>query len=254
MKNIYYFLIIFSFFNCNNRKESAPKSEKKAKTTSKILVVNRIETNNLKTDTLIKKSKTFKINGINCFWELKLLIERGSNDDGDGKLVLKNNQSKKTLLTNSDYYSLNNSYYTNSFNSIDFESLNKDAIKDLNFDGFKDFMIYGITQSGSAGSFYKVYLFNNEKKIFEQSEVLSGYDVSIDTINKTLSTGGRSGYYWNISSTNYFGRKGRIKYTEVTEREVISNEPKRLLKTTFKKIVDKKIIKTKIDTTDFEDW
>lgn len=253
MKTIIYFLIILSFSNCNNRREPVLKSEKTAKTASKIGDVDRTETDNLKTDTLIKKSNPFKINGMDCFWELKLFIRDGNNG-GDGILALKNTQSKRTILTNSDYYSLDNAYYANSFNGIDFESLNKDAVKDLNFDGYKDCMIYGLAESGSAGSFYKVYLFNNEKKIFELSEAVSGYDIAIDTVSKTLSSGGRNGYGYNISATDYFGRKGKIKYTEITEREVISGEPKRLLKTTYKKIIDKKIIETKMDTVNFEGW
>jgi len=244
--------MILSFSNCNNRRETVLKSEKTAKTVSKIFTANT-EKNNLKTDTLIKKSMPLKINGMDCFWELKLLIGQG-NKSGDGILALKNMQSKRTILTNSDYYSLDNSYHTNSFNRIDFESLNKEAIKDLNFDGYKDCMIYGLSESGSAGSFYKVYLFNNEKKIFELSEAVSGYDIAIDTISRTLSSGGRNGYGYSISAVNYFGRKGKIKYTEITEKEVISGEPKRLLKTTYKKIIDKKIKETKIDTANFEGW
>ncbi len=182
------------------------------------------------------------------------MIKKGDNDDSEGKLVLKNGQSKTTILTNSDYYSLDNAYYTNSFTRIDFESLNKDAIKDVNFDGYKDVMLYGISESGSAGSFYKVYLFNSKKQLFEPSEALSGYDITIDTIKKTLSSGGKNGYGYNINIIDYFGKKGKIKYKEITEREIISEEPKSLLKTTYKKMVGQKIIQTKIDTTTFEGW
>ncbi|RZK14706.1 MAG: hypothetical protein EOO43_15985 [Flavobacterium sp.] len=225
------------------------KPEKK----TRIVDSQAVASNLKKTDTLSKNGKPFKINGVDCFWELKLPLREGSND-GDGILTLRNIQSKKALLINSDYYSLDNSYYTNSFNGVDFESFNKDCIKDVNFDGYKDFMIYGLEESGSAGSLYKVYLFNDKKKLFEQSKALSGYDILLDTVNKTRTSGGRNGYNYNVSVTDFFGRRGTIKYTETTEREVISDEPKRLLKTTYNKIVNKKVVQTIIDTTNFEGW
>lgn len=253
MKTILYLLILISFSNCNNRKESVFKAKKIVNTKTETFQVKNKEANSLKIDTLTKKSEPFTINGIKCYWVLTLLIKEGNNDDSDGKLVLKDKQSAKVLLINSDYYDLDDSYYTNSFKRIDFESLNEDAIKDINFDGYKDFMIYGKTESGSAGMFYKVYLFNNEKKIFEQSELLSGYNIAIDTINKSISTSAKNGFKWNISRTHHLSRKGKIEYTEITEREVISEEPS-LLKTTYKKTIGEEIVKTKIDTTRFEGW
>ena len=59
------------------------------------------------------------------------------------------------------------------------------------------------------------------------------------------------GVGWNSTQVHHFDKNGRIKFTEITTREIIDNDS---LQTTYKKIVDGKTIKTEIDTTKFDGY
>ena len=62
------------------------------------------------------------------------------------------------------------------------------------------------------------------------------------------------GVGWNSSRVHHFDKNGKIKFTEITTREVIAGDTTSLLHTSYKKIVDGKTIKTEIDTTKFEGY
>lgn len=261
MKNILWLIIVIAFSNCIDRKESVSKKSTKEKdsvqsnvTLTKVSKSNtEIEHEHI--DTLRKKSQPFKINGVNCYWELTLFLYKGQKG-GTGKLELRNQKSSLIILRNDngdegDYYSLNGYGYWHSFNEINFELMNADIITDANFDGYEDFVIHNRSSSGSAGDFSDVYLFNPVKKTFERSKTLSCYDIHIDTTNKIVSSYAKNGAAYNVSASIHFGSHGKIKYSEVIETEKIDNNSP-LFRVTNRKIINGKVVKTKIDTvTDY---
>lgn len=261
MKKIIILFLISIFANCNQRESALEKNVKEKDSLESVLqetktLERKAETDVDNADTLFKKSQLFKINGVNCFWELTLFLYKGEKG-GTGKLELRNQKNGEIILTNDngnqgDYYSLEGYGHWHSFNNLDFELMNADIIKDVNFDGYKDFVIYNRGSSGSAGEFSDIYLFNPIKKTFERSKTLSGYNIDFDTIAKTVSFYARNGGYYNVSSTIHFNRLGKIKFEEVIERETIENNSP-LFKITYKKIINDKLVKIKIDTvTDYQ--
>jgi hypothetical protein len=246
MRVLIYISITLLFSNCNNRKEDVSKKSLIAKDTvqSNVMLTkvseNKIEIDHEHIDTLRKKSQTFSVNGLDCFWELTLYLYKGEKG-GTGKLELRNQKKGKIILNKDEDY-----YYFENLSGGDWQ-MNEDIIKDVNFDGYKDIVLYNRGASGSAGEFSDIYLFKPAKKTFEKSKALSGYNIAIDTINKTLSFYARNGAAYNISGSIYFGRHGKIKYEEITESETIDNKSP-LFKITYRKIINDKVVKTKIDT------
>lgn len=239
MKNILYLFIILSFSNCNNTKKPTLKTEKI------VVPKNKTEASNLKTDTLTTKSETFKINAINCYWEFTLIIDKGEKI-GSSLLELKDSISKKILLSHPDL----GKYDMTSKNNFDF----KDNFKDANFDGLQDFVVSSQENSGSGGTFYNVYLFNKALQKFVLSKELSGGELDINKTNRTVSTYWKMGCCYNISQVHHFNKSGKIKFTAITTSEEINTATENLLKTTYKKMVSGKAIKTRteIDTTKFQ--
>lgn len=249
MKILLYIFIILSLSNCNNRKESVSKKNTKAKDSVQSNSVlskvseNKTEIDHRQIDTLIKKSQTFRINGINCFWELTLYLYKGEKS-GSGKLELKNKKNGKIILNKDEDY-----YYLDHLGVVDDLQLSDDIVKDANFDGYKDIILYNRGASGSAGDFSDIFLFNPLNRIYKKSETLSGYEINIDTITKTVSSYAKNGAGYNVTDTIHFGKNGKIKYSEVTEREKINkSDGKPLIKITYNKVMNDKIVKTKIDT------
>jgi hypothetical protein len=99
-----------------------------------------------------------------------------------------------------------------------------------------------------------VYLFNKSTKIFLLSKELSGGEFEINTKDNTVSTYWKMGVGFNSSKVHHFDKNGKIRFIETTTREVINGVKNDLLKTTYKKVINGKIIKTKIDTTKFEGY
>lgn len=239
MKNILYLFIILSFSNCNNRIEPILKPEKI------VAPKNKTEAINLKTDTLTTKSEPFKINGINCYWEFALTIDKGEKV-GSSLLELKESISKKILLSHPDL----GRYDATTKNNLDF----KENFKDANFDGLQDFVVSSQENSGSGGTFYNVYLFNKALKTFVLSKELSGGELDINNTNRTVSTSWKMGCCYNLSQVHHFNKSGKINFTAITTTEEINTATENLLKITYKKVVNGKIIETRvdIDTTKFE--
>jgi hypothetical protein len=248
MKKTIYILIVLLFSNCNNRKEPVSKKSLTAKDTvqSNVMLTkvseNKTEIDHEHIDTLRKKSQTFSINGLDCFWELTLYLYKGEKG-GLGKLELQNKKNGKIILIKDEDY-----YYLDHL-AVDDWQLSDDVFKDANFDGYKDIILYNRGASGSAGEFSDIFLFNPLNRIYEKSETLSGYYIDIDTITKTISSYAKNGAGYNVTDIIHFGRNGKIKYSEVTERETINtSDGKPLFKITYNKVINNKIVKTKIDT------
>ena len=157
---------------------------------------------------------------------------------------MKNKKNGKIILNKEEDY-----YYLENLGVVDDRQLNDDVFKDANFDGYKDILLYNRGASGSAGEFSDIFLFNPLNRIYEKSETLSGYNIDIDTKTKTISSYAKNGAGYNVTGIIHFGRNGKIKYSEVTERETINtNDGKPLFKITYNKDINNKIVKTKIDT------
>lgn len=246
----FFTLLFLSCQNSQNNKVSEENNVDEVKYTTDTLVqkvteYKKTEINWEKSDTLVKISEPFLINGIKCFWEFKLIVYEGATG-GSGINRLKNHNTNKVLLLNEDYFDLD------LFNSIDKNNFDFNGeLKDANFDGLKDFIVYSRTGSGSGGAMFKVFLFNTKKGVFEFSEELSGGEFELNEAEKTVSTYWKMGVGWNSTQVHHFDKNGRIKFTEITTREIIDNDS---LQTTYKKIVDGKTIKTEIDTTKFEGY
>lgn len=257
MKNLFYIsflsLIAFSCQNSKNTKVSDENTVDKENILTDTLVqkvpeYKKTEINWDKEDTLVKISEPFLINGIKCFWEFELIVYEGVTG-GVGINRLKNHNTNKVLLLNEDYFDLD------LFNSIDKNNFDfNGGFKDANFDGLKDFIVYSRTGSGSGGSAFNVYLFDKKKNIFELSDELSGGELEINETDKTVSTYWKMGVGWNSSRVHHFDKNGKIKFTEITTREIISGNSTSLLQTTYEKVVNGKTLKTEIDTTKFEGY
>lgn len=256
MKTTFYIFAIFIFVNCQNSKNNNVSEENNTDKENiitdtldqKVPEYKKSEINWDKYDTLFKVSEPFLINGIKCFWEFELTVYEGATG-GVGVNRLKNHNTNKVLLLNEDYFDLD------LFNSIDKNNFDfNGGFKDANFDGLKDFIVYSKTGSGSGGSAFNVYLFDKKKNIFEISEELSGGEFEINETDKTVSTYWKMGVGWNSSQVHHFDKNGKIKFTEITTREIIEGDKTNLLQTTYKKVVDGKTIKTEIDTTKFEGY
>ena len=179
--------------------------------------------------TIIKKSKPFKINGIECYWEqTDTLAEEGAMD-----LIKLKDLKKNRILVNHVECCLKFGFDFNSPNNF----------KDVNFDGFKDFLI---TSYGSMAMFEltNIYLFDNETKSFVYSD-LSDNGIETDSVNRKLIT--RSfDINFEKTKTHYFNKFGKVKYTEVL---TIEHSDTILVEyTTYEKIVNGKVIETKIDS------
>lgn len=252
MKLLINLLIILSLISCQQTrsKKNAVATEKQALSEPKTNHFQETKTVATKLDTLIKTSEPFVLNDIKCYWKLTFLVYQDATF-GDGILELINLKNNKIIVSNSDIFSFDDSYYTHSFNSIDFESLNLDYVKDVNFDGFQDVLFFDKSASGSAGMFYRAYVFNPEKKQFDYSETLSGYELTLDKTAKTTSFYAKNGMGWNISNVIHFDNGGKIHFTEETIREIISVDTTRFLITHYSKIKNKQVLETTVDTAEF---
>ena len=198
------------------------------------------EINHPKQDTLIKISDPFSINGITCYWELKGI----GHDDFylvNASLELKNYKNKKTILYNEDVYD-------RTFFDCDF-ILTFDP-RDANFDGFEDFVLETRTGSGSGGSGYRIYFFDDKTSTFIHPPLEIG-NIEINNSDKTISGSWKMGAGHFIHRTHYFDGNGKMKFTEIFTNEIISVDTLTLLKRTFQKIINEEIMETKIDTVNF---
>lgn len=195
----------------------------------------------------VKSSTSFEINGVECFWEFEFIVFE-DEPGGIGIVKLLDYSTKEILLEDEDYYG------PDVFENLSEEEFDFGGwFRDVNFDGLADFTIPNRVSSGSGGSVSNVYLFDKEKNTFEFSEELTGGEFEVNEEEKTLSTQWSTGIEWNARQIIHFDkdRSGKIQFTEIITREVIPGDSMELLKTTYEKKADGKILETVIDTTEF---
>lgn len=233
MKKLLYIFIIF-LVSCK-KTEDKPIVTENVKQDTLVQTVPVYEEVNYysKPDTLVKISKPFVVNNIKCYWELTGIA------DSDYPLVyaileLKNYKNNKVLLSREeDFY---DRYYFEDKGELSFQP------QDVNFDGFKDFVFRSHTGSGSGGTAYLVYFFDNNKKVFDS--IMEIGNIEIDNINKTISGSWKSGVFDRGEITHYFGNNGKVKYSE----HIMSEKIEAGVKITSEKIINNKTIETKTDT------
>jgi len=236
MRNFQLLMLSLIFLSCKNESQNKEgKPYLSPKVTKSISY--QSEEKPEKCNSINKTSYVFEINGIECYWQF--IAKSYNGKDGNGKMLLINQQTKKIILEDQDYYE-------DICNEIDYQEVNKNNFKDANFDGYKDYVVFNRTGSGSGGEVYNIYLFNKTKRNFIISE-LSGAYPEFDSINRTLKTTWRSGALSFSENTTYFDSKGRIKYTSILEEE-LGAEDVRIQ--TYKKVVNGKTVSIKVDTLD----
>ncbi len=56
-----------------------------------------------------------------------------------------------------------------------------------------------------------------KKKVFELNKELSGYELEVNKVEKTLLSYAKNGFGYNVNSIIHFDKIGKIKYTELIE-------------------------------------
>lgn len=189
--------------------------------------------------------KTFKINNLECYWEITLEIIFDDNKkplkakNSTRKLI--NNKTKKTILISQPDMVVDN--------NIDLFYNSIGDFKDFNFDGYLDFSIYNSICSGASHAFYDNYLFNPKTKKFNYSKKLSGSEITIDNKLRAITLNYNMGRSYNIEHIIYYDLKGTIlfeeKFIEELLKEKNSNEYYYLK--TYQKIKQNKIILKKTE-------
>lgn len=183
--------------------------------------------------TVIRTSAPFRINGLECYWEMTDTVDGGTAD----LLKLRNAKNRNLLLRRVECCL---KY------GFDFEA--KDHFKDVNFDGFEDFLIrsYGSTAENEITN---VYLFNPAQKRFDYSEELSDNSIEVDSIKKILITGS-FGRDFEITKHHRFHKSGKLKSTEIFKESLEYAEGKyyQIRFTDYEKVVNGKTVATKHDS------
>jgi hypothetical protein len=226
MKILFYIFTISLLVSCKNLENNPIK---------KIVIKDTVSTLEIPSHKygLILKSKPFKINGIECYWEKTDTLV----DEGVSNLIKLIEKRTKRILINHQECCLKYGF--------DFGSPNN--FLDVNFDGYKDFLIRSY---GSIAMFENtnIYLFNNKTKQFVYSD-LSDNLIETDSINRKLITRSfdrSSEGNFNKTKTHYFDAFGKAKYTEVFTIQDFDTIPVEYR--TYEKIVNGKLVKTKKDT------
>jgi hypothetical protein len=173
--------------------------------------------------TIIKKSKPFKINGMECYWEqTDTLAEEGAME----VIKLKDYKTNRILMNHVECCL---KY------GFDFDS--PDNFKDVNFDGFNDFLIVSY---GSSAMFEltNIYLFDHKTKRFVYSD-LSDNSIETDRINRKLTTHS-SDTNFEKTKTHYFTKFGKLNYTEVVT--ITHSDTTAVEHRTYEKIVNGKVV------------
>jgi len=227
MKNIFYLFIILLLISCKNSiKSDEPK---------KLVITDTVVTREISAHKygIIKKSNPFKINGIECFWELTDTLDDKISMD---LIKLKNYKTNRILVNHIECCL-----------KYGFDFYSTDNFLDVNFDGFKDFLIRSY---GSMAMFEitNIYIFDPTTKRFIQSD-LGDNIITTDSINRKLITGSFDRTYLGSSEqtkTHYFDKYGKLKYTEVFKVKYLDTIP--VEHRTYEKIVNGKVVETKRDS------
>ncbi len=201
------------------------------------------------TDTLTWEQSEFTINNMKCFWLGKLVVLRGDTTPHPAKFDLLAADNRKVLYTKTEDADRKGFKFLRTY-----DGLFSDLFKDINFDGYKDILEYNKFSSGSGGSFYDVYVFDTGKKTFVLSEELSGADITVDTLQRSVTDYWKSGYGNYATNTRYYDSKGRLKYTEQINYELLPGDSGDLQRVERKRIVKGKVVKNTVDTVVFEGY
>ncbi len=86
---------------------------------------------------------------------------------------------------------------------------------DVNLDGYLDLQWYDPNASGSAGSYYQIYLYQPLLQTFSvKPSELSGYDLQVNAKQRTVTSFGKSGYYSFQINIMHLNAKSQIVLTE----------------------------------------
>ncbi|TXI66675.1 MAG: hypothetical protein E6Q45_08820 [Flavobacterium sp.] len=219
MKLFFYIFIILLVASCKNPKET-----------------DKVAVKNTEKDTIFKTSKPFKINNINAFWKYYI------TPDKEITMELRQYKTNKILLVHSDISQFEYNFLKNK-NYTDEKYL--ENFRDVNFDDNTDFVIYSNKDSGSGGSFFVIYLFDNKKKAFEHSEELSGGEAETNIANRTLTTYWKSGVSINTRKIYHFGKNGEVEFTERFYNEHLEEN---IWKKEYEKTIKGKVVEQRTDT------
>lgn len=187
------------------------------------------ENNELINELKISISEPFILNNIKCYWECTF----ENNELSSQKLIAIKTKQVLLDLDLSKFISLHPHYWEKF---------------DVNKDGKTDIQFTTEIAGAGANTGFASYIFNPTNKIFEYSEVFSGYNINYDSEKNRISTFGKSSvndYYYSIK--NLKGNKTEIEFIERVRHYEDTIY--------YKKIVNDKIIKEKkIILGEYENW
>lgn len=201
------------------------------------------------TDTLTWEQPGFVLNNMKCFWAGKLVTLRGDTLSHPAQFYLLAADNRKVLYTKVEDADRKGFDFLRGY-----DGLFRDLFKDINFDGYKDILEYNRLSSGSGGSFYDVFVFDPGKKEFVLSKELSGADITVGTLQRSVTDYWKSGYGTYAANTRYYDLKGRLKYTEQINYELLPGDSGDLQRVERKRIVKGKVVKSTVDTMVFEGY
>jgi len=181
----------------------------------------------IRSDTVSKMSKPFKINNIKCYWKHQNI------GNTDIIIQLRASKTKKILLEH-----LDDVFQPTNYNAEDyFTEVSKNGYADVNFDGFTDILIRNYT-STPMNDVVHVYLYNPNTKGYTISDELSDNRIDrVDKENRKLITGNE--YRYGADSTIHsFDKAGKIKYTEVYSNYRMQNDTTWLACKDYKKLIN----------------
>lgn len=111
---------------------------------------------------------------------------------------------------------------------------------DWNFDGYKDISV--LESAGNTGNtFYSVWLFNPENKIYARNKELDSKSGFIDTVNQLIVNHYRTGF--ELELWEYYSFKNsKLVFDHGKKKELVSYKGKRAFKTTLSENIQGKII------------
>lgn len=201
------------------------------------------------TDTLTWEQSEFVLNNMKCFWTGKLVILRGDTMSHPAQFDLLSADNRNVLYARSEDTDRKGFEFLRGY-----DGLFSELFRDINFDGYNDILEYNKLGSGSGGSFYDVYVFDSGKKEFVLSKELSGADITVDTLQRSVTDYWKSGYGTYAANTRYYDLKGRLKYTEQINYELLPGDSGDLQRVERKKLIKGKVVKTTVDTVVFEGY
>lgn len=201
------------------------------------------------TDTLTWEQPEFVLNNIQCFWTGKLVALRGDSLSHSAQFDLLAADNRRVLYSRKEDADRTGFQFLKGY-----KGLFSDLFRDINFDGYKDILEYNKFSSGSGGSFYDVYVFEAGTKEFVLSKELSGADITVDTLQRSVTDYWKSGYGSYTSHTRFYDDRGRLKYRESAWYELMPGDTVDLQRIERKRIVKGKVVKITVDTVIFEGY